>query len=83
MEAIIEFLQANPLYAVGAAMLIVFFVVSLITKAVKLAVIAVVLNLGYGYYVHDIAEDAYARANKSIESAVDTAVDTAKDLIDK
>lgn len=83
MEAIIEFLQANPLYAVGAAILVVLFVISLITKAVKFAVIAVALNLGYGYYVQDIAEDAYAEANNSIESVVDSAVDTAKDIVDQ
>ena len=79
MEAIIEFLQTNPLYAAGAAALIILFVVSLVMKAVKFAVIAVVLNLGYGYYVQEIAEDAYDKANKSIDSAVDTA----KDLIDQ
>ena len=83
MEAVIEFLQANPLYAAGAAVLIVLFVVSLFMKAVKLIVIALVLNLGYGYYVQDMAEDAYAKANSTIESAVDTAVDTAKDMLDQ
>lgn len=82
MEAVIEFLQANPLYAAGAAVLIILFVVSLIMKAVKLIVIAVVLNLAYGYYVQDTAEDAYAKANRTIESAVDTAVDSTKNILD-
>jgi hypothetical protein len=75
--AIIDFLQANPLYAVGLAVLIMFFIISLITKAIKLLVIAVVINLGYGYYLHDIS-DAYQEANKSIESAVDVAKDALK-----
>ena len=52
-------------------------------KAVKLIVIAVVLNLGYGYFVQDMAEDAYAKAHGGIESALDTAVDTAKDILDQ
>ena len=83
MESVIEFLQANPLYAAAAAVLIILFVISLFMKAVKLIVIALVLNLGYGYYVQDRAEDTYAKANRTIESAVDTAVDTAKDMLDQ
>lgn len=79
MTPIIEFLQANPLYAVGAVVLIILLVISLIKKAIKFAVIAVALNLGYGYYVQDIADDAYAKATRSIN----TVVDTAKDVLDK
>jgi len=76
--AIIDFLQANPLYAVGLVFLVLFLLISLITKAIKLLVVAVVLNIGYGYYLHDIS-DAYQKANDSIESAVDVA----KDVLDK
>ena len=76
--AIVDFLQANPLYAAGLAFLVLFLLISLITKAIKLLVVAVVLNIGYGYYLHDIS-DAYQKANKSIESAVDVA----KDILDK
>ena len=75
MVEVLEFLQANPLYAVGAVVLIIFFIISLIKKAIKLAVVAVLLNLGYGYYVQDIAQDAYEQANQKIESVVDTAKD--------
>jgi len=78
MVAIIDFLQANPLYAVGLVFLVLFLLITLIKKAIKLLVLAVVLNIGYGYYLHDIS-DAYQQANKSIESAVDAA----KDVLDK
>jgi len=79
MAPVIEFLQANPLYAVAAVVLIIFFVFSLIKKAIKLVIVAVVLNIGFGYYVQDIAEDAYSKASKQIGSAVDTA----KEVLDK
>lgn len=76
--AIIDFLQDNPLYAAGLVFLVLFLLISLITKAIKLLLVAVVLNIGYGYYLHDIS-DAYQKANKSIESAVDVA----KDILDQ
>jgi hypothetical protein len=71
MTAIIDFLQANPLYAAGLVVLLLFFIISLVTKAIKLVVVAVILNIGYGYYLHDIS-DAYQQANQKVESAMDT-----------
>ena len=76
--AIINFLQSNPLYAAGLAILILFFVISLITKAIKLMIVAIVLNIGYGYHLYDISE-AYQKVNENIESAVDVA----KDVLDE
>lgn len=78
MTSIIEFLQANPLYIAGLVFLILFLLVSLIARAIKLLVLAVVLNIGYGYYLHDIS-DAYQKANERVESAMDTA----KEVLDR
>lgn len=55
MESLIEFLQSNPLYIAGFVCLIIFIVMSLIKKAIKLAVVAVILFAGYSYYLNDIS----------------------------
>lgn len=78
MESIIEFLQANPLYAAGIALLLVFLIIGLIKKAVVLIVVAVLLNVAYIYYLHDMAEDAYQKASRGVESATEMM----KDVID-
>lgn len=78
MTSIIEFLQANPLYIVALAFLILFLLVSLFKKAVKLIVVAVILNIAYGYYLHDISA-AYEQANEKLESVVDAT----KEIIDR
>lgn len=78
MTSIIEFLQANPLYIVVLAFLILFLLVSLFKKAVKLIVAAVVLNIAYGFYLHDISA-AYEQANEKLESVVETT----KDVLDR
>jgi hypothetical protein len=71
MEALIEFIKENPLYAAGTAVLLLFFIISLVKKAAKLAVLAIALNLGYGYYLNDLAQAYYAEAQQRMETARD------------
>ncbi|PKI16228.1 hypothetical protein [Colwellia sp. 12G3] len=66
MASFIEFLQGNPLYIVGFVCLIIFFIVSLLKKAIKLLVIALILFVGYSYYLNDIF-DAYQGSLGSLE----------------
>jgi ElaB/YqjD/DUF883 family membrane-anchored ribosome-binding protein len=84
VEALIEFITQNPLYGVGLVALVLLLLFALIKKMVKLIIIAVLLNLGYGYYLQDMAEDAYARAEAKYKSARDQAenlIDEAGSLI--
>ena len=69
MQPVIDFITANPLYGVGLALLLVFLIFSLVKKAVKLVVIAVLLNVGFGYYLHDMAQTAYDRAISTVRDA--------------
>lgn len=73
MQQVIDFIAANPLYGVGLALLLAFLIFSLVKKAVKLIVIAVLLNVGYGYYLHDMAQTAYDRAISTVKDAADQA----------
>ncbi|PKM46418.1 MAG: hypothetical protein CVV05_01705 [Gammaproteobacteria bacterium HGW-Gammaproteobacteria-1] len=73
MQQVIDFVTANPLYGVGLALLLVFLIFSLVKKAVKLVVIAVLLNVGYGYYLHDMAQTAYDKAARAVEDAAEQA----------
>ena len=79
MEALIEFLTENPLYALGIAVGVLLLIVALVKKMLKFAIIVVVLNAGYGYYLQDMAQDAYSKA----EAKIDAAKDKADDLIDE
>ncbi len=67
MTSLIEFFQGNPLYGVGLVFLIIFLIISLIKKAVKLLVIALILFIGYSYYLSD-SFDEYQGSNVSLES---------------
>lgn len=69
MEALLDFVKANPIYAAGAAVLLLFVVMALVKKAVKLAVIAIALNAGYGYYLNELAQDYYEQAQKKLAVA--------------
>lgn len=73
MQSVIDFITANPLYGVGLALLLVFLIFSLVKKAAKLVVIALLLNLGYGYYLHDMAQTAYDKAARAVEDAAEQA----------
>lgn len=96
MEALFDFLKDNPLYTAVGAALFLFFIISLLKKGVTLAIIALLLNAGYGYYVNDLAQDYYKQAEKKVEEArkhyeavqeemdkAGEAVDKAGDLFDK
>ena len=79
MEALIEFLTENPLYALGIAVAALLLIVALVKKMLKFAIIVVVLSAGYGYYLQDMAQEAYSKA----EARVDATKDKADDLIDQ
>ena len=64
MEALIEFIEANPAYAAGAVALLLFVITALIKRAAVLAAFALVLNAGYGYYLADLAQDFSAQAEE-------------------
>ena len=78
MQQMLDFAITNPLYGVGLTLLLALLAVSLIKRAVTLIVIAVLLNVGYGYYLHDAAMSYYDRAAKSVEGAVKQAGDLVK-----
>ena len=85
MASFIEFLQGNPLYIVGLFFLIIFFIVSLLKKAIKLLVIALILFIGYSYYLNDIF-DEYQSSNEGfglLESKAEKLVDKVKDTLDQ
>jgi len=84
VASFIAFLQENPLYGVGLAFLIVFLIISLLKKAIKLLVIALILFVGYSYYLNDIF-DAYQDSNinlQSLESKAKGVVDEAKEALE-
>ena len=75
MEALVEFISDNPLYAVGIALLLLFLIFALIKKMVMVAIIAIILNIAYVYYLQDMAQDTYARAEARVGKAADKAAD--------
>ncbi|MEW6645977.1 MAG: hypothetical protein AB1450_02095 [Pseudomonadota bacterium] len=77
MQQILDFIIANPLYGAGLAILLLLLVISLIKRAVKLVVVAVLLNVGYGYYLHDAAMSYYDKATRAVEDAAEQATDAA------
>ena len=79
MQAVIEYLTQHPLYAVGAIVLLLFLIIALVKKMIKVAILAVALNMAYGYYLNDVARDAYAKAKSSYKATKGTA----KDLFDE
>lgn len=78
MQPVIDFVVANPLYGVGIAVLLLFLVVSLVKQAFKLALIALVVSGVYSYFLHDLANDAYARA----ATAAEAVAGQARELLD-
>ncbi len=84
MASFIEFLQDNPLYIVGLALLIIFLIISLIKKAVKLIVIAVILFVGYSYFLNDSFSgyDNLKGNLESLENKAEKVVETAKEVLD-
>ncbi len=79
MDALLDFIQDNPLYAVGIVALLLLFVIALFRKMFKLALLAVVLNVLYVVYLQELAEEAYSDA----EAAIDAVRDQAEDLADR
>jgi len=75
MQPVIDFITANPLYGIGLALLLAFLIFSLVKKALKLVVIAVLLNVAYSYYLHDLAHTAYERAESTVKEAAEQAGD--------
>jgi hypothetical protein len=79
MEALIDFVTQNPLYGIGIVALVLLLLFALMKKMIKLVIIAILLNIGYVYYLQDMAQDAYARA----EAKYETAKEKTKNLIDE
>lgn len=82
IQPIIDFLEANPLYAVGGAIFLLFLIYSLVKKAIKLVVIAIILNLAYGYYLADMANEFYSKASNTVEDVRQKAEDIVEDAED-
>ncbi len=83
MEQLLDFVANNPPYAVGLVVLSLLLLVALIKKMVKVAILAVVLNAGYLYYLQDAAGKTYADAQDKVEEVAEKATDKAGDLMDK
>ena len=81
MQPVIDFVSAHPLYGIGLALLLVLFLVSLARRAAKLAIVAVLLNVGYGYYLHDMAQSAYDQAALQVRDAAGQVSDKAGALM--
>jgi hypothetical protein len=60
VEAIADLVTQNPFYGPGIALLALLPIAALARRMFKLAIIAVLPALGYGYYLHDRAEGAEA-----------------------
>lgn len=73
MEAITDFVTQNPLYGFGMAAGALVLIAALVKRMFKLAIIAALLNLAYGYYLQDLAEEAYAGAKATYEETRDKA----------
>lgn len=71
MEAFIDFVTQNPLYGIGIVALVLLLLFALLKKMIKLVIIAILLNIGYVYYLQDLAEDAFTRAEAQYEAAKD------------
>lgn len=86
MDALIHFVTQHPLYGLGIIAGALFLIMALVKKMVKIAIIVVILNAAYGYYLQDIAKHAYSRAGAKYDMAkdkVDNLMDEAGVIIDK
>ena len=75
MEPLIDFLNNNPLYALGIVVLLLLLTFAIIKKMVTFAVIMAILAGAYFYYLHDTANDFANRAASSLESIKDKTMD--------
>lgn len=73
MEALVEFISQNPLYGAGIVLGVVILLIALAKKMLKLAIVAIVLTAAYVYYLHDMAEETYSKAEKKFEDVRDSA----------
>lgn len=86
MESIIDTLTSNPLYMVGAAVLGIVLLIFLLKKVFKLAMILLVVGIGYIGYVYFTGGDTKTiekqlKAGKAKFEEVDKATkDVRKDL---
>lgn len=78
MEAIIELIQDNPIYGVGLGVLLLLFLFALFKKMFKILIIAIILNLAYVYYLHDMAGDVISKGQSKAEQFIDKAKSLAK-----
>ena len=78
MERLIEFVTENPLYAIGVVVLTLMLLVALVKRALKTAILALLLIAGYLYYLHESAEKHYARGQEKLEGLTEEAPVPAK-----
>ena len=93
LEEFMEFLMAEPLYIGGLVILGLIIVGALAKKMIKIAIIGVLLSLGYVYYLHDYALESYRDAQtftgklqRGVEGAVkgfESAGDKVKDAVNR
>ena len=84
MHAVIDYLSQHPLYALVAVLLLLFLVIAVVKKMLQIAILAVALNVAYGYYLHDNARGAYAKAKSTYKAgkrSAKTLFDEAGELI--
>lgn len=73
MDAVIELLKDNPIYAAGLALLLLLLVFSLAKRMMKVLLLAIALNIAYVYFLQERAEDLYASGKKQAEELIDEA----------
>ena len=87
MESILDTLTSNPLYMVGAAVLGIVILVFLLKKVFKLAIILLILGIGYVGYLYftdsnpqKTIEKQLKAGKKKIEEVDKATQDVRKDL---
>lgn len=76
MEVMFDYAMDNPLFGAVALGLLFFLGLTLFKKMFKLVLLAIVLNVVYFYYLHDIANDYYTQ----VEGVADEVMDSVKGL---
>jgi len=80
MTTFIEFLQENPLYIAGIVFFIIFIIIALLKKAIKFLVIAVILFVGYSYFLNNNFDASHISAEplQSLENKAKELIDNTK-----
>jgi len=71
MEQILNFVSANPLYLVVAAVILAVLVFAVIKKILQLVIIAALVLVGYLAYVTYVSAETRQSVEQSIETGAD------------